>query len=65
MTHTKTEIKPKPTTDETAREVAVSDDQDIPLPDPVFFVFAMYLADLVKACTEMSSKDRQDEPLRS
>jgi len=65
MTNTKAEFKPKPTTNETTREVAVSDDQDIPLPDPVFFVLAMYLTDLLKACADRSNKDELDEPLRS
>ncbi len=65
MTHTKAELKTKPATYETAREVAVSDDQDIPLPDPVFFVLAMYLTDLMKACADTSRKDERDEPLQS
>ena len=63
MAHTKAEFKPKPTTDETAREVAVSDDQDIPLPDPVFFVLAVYLTDLLKGYADMSRKDKRDGPL--
>ena len=60
MAHTKAEFKTKPTTDETAREVAMSDDQDIPLPNTVFFILAMYLADLLKACGGMSRKDERD-----
>jgi len=65
MRHTKAEFKPKPTTDETAREVAVSDDHDIPLPDPVFLVLAVYLTNLLKACVDMSRKDERDKPLQS
>jgi hypothetical protein len=65
MIHTKAEFKPKPTTDETAREVAVSDDQDIPLPDPDFLVLAVYLPYLLKACVDMSRKGERDEPLQS
>ena len=48
MVRTEAEFKPEPTTDETAREVAVGDDQHIPLPDPVLLVLAMYLTDLLR-----------------
>ena len=65
MTHTKAKFKTKPAADKTAREVAVSDNQDIPPPDTVFLVLAMYLTDLLKACVGISREDERGEPLRS
>ena len=55
---TETEFKSEPTTDETAREVAMSDDQDISLSDSVLLVLAMYLADLLKVRVGMYGERR-------
>jgi hypothetical protein len=65
MIRTEAEFKPEPTADETARKMAVSDDQDISLPDPVFLVLAMDLMDLLKICVDTSRKVQGDEPLQS
>lgn len=53
MTLTETEFKPEPTTDETARKVAMSNDHDISFSDSVLLVLAMYLADLSEVRVDM------------